>query len=141
MTPKQIKLVYDGMGTAYQCMRKALDAENDDDELGNISDAIVALANAREIFFQTTVRDCYVETEDSDQELVTLQDWTVKTVLFSAKEGGIDLTEEQARSIVADHGHQFLGAARVAISVYLDDNPGFPEVMVLGLEEDKQEDK
>ena len=139
MTPKQIKLVYDGMGTAYQCMRKALDAENDDDELGNISDAIVALANAREIFFQTTVRDCYVETEDSAQELVTLQDWTVKTVLFSAKEGGIDLTEEQARSIVADHGHQFLGAARVAISVYLDDNPGFPEVMVLGLEEEDKE--
>ena len=144
MTPKQIKLVYEGMGTAYQCMRKALDAENDADELGNISDAIVALANAREIFFQTAVRDCYigpdgyVETEDSAQELVTLQDWTIKTVLFSAKEGGIDLTEEQAIQIVADHGHQFLGAARVAISTYLDEDQGFPEVMVLGLEEDQE---
>ena len=138
MTPEQIKQVYDGMGAAYQCMKKALYAETDNDELGNISDAMRALANARGIFFQTTVRDCYVETEDSAQELVTLQDWTIQAVQESAKEGGIDLTEEQARSIVADHGHQFLGAARVAISVYLDDNQDFPEVMVLGLEEDQE---
>ena len=139
MTPEQIKQVYEGMGAAYQCMTAALAAENDDDELGNISDAIIALANAREIFFQTAVRDCYVETEDSAQELVTVKDWAIKAVQESAQEGGIDLTEEQAIQIVADHGHQFLGAARVAISVYLDDNPGFPEVMVLGLEDDKQE--
>ena len=138
MTPEQIKQVYEGMGAAYQHLKVALAAENDDDELGNISDAIIALANAREIFFQTAVRDCYVETEDSARELVTLQDWTVKTVLFSAKEGGIDLTEEQAIQIVADHGYQFLGAARVAISAYLDDNQDFPEVMVLGLEEEDE---
>ena len=138
MTPEQIKQVYDGMGTAYQCMKKALDAENDDDELGNISDAIIELGNAREIFFQTTVQDSQLEAEDSAQELVTVKDWAIKAVQESAKEGGIDLTEEQARSIVADHGHQFLGAARVAISVYLDDNQDFPEVMVLGLEEDQE---
>ena len=138
MTPEQIQQVYDGMGTAYQCMKKALDAENDDDELGNISDAIIELGNAREIFFQTTVQDSQLAAEDNAQELVTVKDWLFKTVLFSAKEGGIDLTEEQARSIVADHGHQFLGAARVAISVYLDDNQDFPEVMVLGLEEDQE---
>ena len=138
MTPEQIKQVYDGMGTAYQCMKKALDAENDDDELGNISDAIIELGNAREIFFQTTVRDSQLEAEDSAQELVTVKDCAIKAVQESAKEGGIDLTEEQARSIVAAHGHQFLGAARVAISVYLDDNQDFPEVMVLGLEEDQE---
>ena len=138
MTPEQIKQVYDGMGTAYQCMKKALYAETDNDELGNISDAMRALGNARGIFFQTTVQDSQLEAEDSAQELVTVKDWLFKTVLFSAKEGGIDLTEEQARSIVADHGHQFLGAARVAISVYLDDNQDFPEVMVLGLEEDQE---
>ena len=138
MTPEQIKQVYDGMGTAYQCMKKALYAETDIDELGNISDAMRALGNARGIFFQTTVQDSQIEAEDSAQELVTLQDWTIQAVQESAKEGGIDLTEEQARSIVADHGHQFLGAARVAISVYLDDNQDFPEVMVLGLEEDQE---
>ena len=138
MTPEQIKQVYDGMGTSYQCMKKALYAETDNDELGNISDAMRALANARGIFFQTTVQDSQLEAEDSAQELVTLQDWTIQAVQESAKEGGIDLTEEQARSIVADNGHQFLGAARVAISVYLDDNQDFPEVMVLGLEEDQE---
>lgn len=139
MTPEQIKQVYEGMGAVRQHLEAALAAENDDDELGNIADAIIALANAREIFFQRAVRNCYVETEDNAQELVTLQDWTVKTVLFSAKEGGIDLTEEQAIQIVADHGHQFLRAARVAISAYLDDNQDFPEVMVLGLEEEDEE--
>ena len=91
-----------------------------------------AVASARQIVGQ------YLETEDSAQELVTVKDWAIKAVQESAKEGGIDLTEEQARSIVADHGHQFLGAARVAISVYLDDNQDFPEVMVLGLEEDQE---
>ena len=61
MTPEQIKQVYDGMGTAYQCMKKALYAETDNDELGNISDAMRALATARGIFFQTTGQDSQLE--------------------------------------------------------------------------------
>jgi hypothetical protein len=130
MTPEQIKQVYEALEDAEQFMGSMSTYEKDDEFLEH--SRVEAVASARQIVGQ------YLETEDSAQELVTVKDWAIKAVQESAKEGGIDLTEEQARSIVADHGHQFLGAARVAISVYLDDNQDFPEVMVLGLEEDQE---
>ena len=130
MPPDQIRQVSEALEDAEQFMGSMSTYERDNEFLEH--SRVEAVASARQIVGQ------YLETEDNAQELVTVKDWAIKAVQESAKEGGIDLTEEQARSIVADHGHQFLGAARVAISVYLDDNQDFPEVMVLGLEEDQE---
>ena len=132
MTPEQIKQVYEALEDAEQFMGSMSTSFRKASWTRFANSRVEAVASARQIVGQ------YLAAEDNAQELVTVKDWLFKTVLFSAKEGGIDLTEEQARSIVADHGHQFLGAARVAISVYLDDNQDFPEVMVLGLEEDQE---
>ena len=130
MTPDQIRQVYEALEDAEQFMGSMSTYEGDNEFLEH--SRVEAVASARQIVGQ------YLAAEEDAQELVTVKDWAIKAVQESAKEGGIDLTEEQARSIVADHGHQFLGAARVAISVYLDDNQDFPEVMVLGLEEDQE---
>ena len=132
MTPEQIKQVYEALEDAEQFMGSMSTSFRKASWTRFASSRVEAVASARQIVGQ------YLAAEDNAQELVTVKDWAIKAVQESAKEGGIDLTEEQARSIVADHGHQFLGAARVAISVYLDDNQDFPEVMVLGLEEDQE---
>ena len=132
MTPEQIRQVYEALEDAEQFMGSMSTSFRKASWTRFANSRVEAVASARQIVGQ------YLAAADNAQELVTVKDWAIKTVLFSAKEGGIDLTEEQARSIVADHGHQFLGAARVAISVYLDDNQDFPEVMVLGLEEDQE---
>ena len=132
MTPEQIKQVYEALEDAEQFMGSMSTSFRKASWTRFANSRVEAVASARQIVGQ------YLAAEDNAQELVTVKDWAIKAVQESAKEGGIDLTEEQARSIVADHGHQFLGAARVAISVYLDDNQDFPEGMVLGLEEDQE---
>jgi|TARA_R110002020_G_scaffold137731_7_gene307188 hypothetical protein len=130
MTPEQIKQVYEALEDAEQFMGSMSTYEGDNEFLEH--SRVEAVASARQIVGQ------YLAAEEDAQELVTVKDWTVKAVQEIAKEGGIDLAEEQAIQIVADHGHQFLQAARVAISFYLDEAKGFPEVMILGLEDEDE---